>query len=211
MDKLSSYEWLGIPDAVAGAFALVSLSLVLAPWFGGLELGPLKVPKLPPHTRRKLVFSSPILFIAMLGGFFPVWSAEPSKSTDKLTEIELRWLEDNLSETTWNSDESWGTVSFGSSGRSATYTNQDGRPAGSMSVLDGSVGGSGFILFSGEWKQDDGKTGEFDLVFSLYGGKAELRWGPEKSISNKLTLDCWAQYEKDGNSEKWLNCQRLVE
>lgn len=75
MDDLSTYALLGIPDGVATALVLVSLSLVLAPWFGGSELGPLKVPTIGEQPGKVLKVVAPIAFVAAIAAFFPVWQS----------------------------------------------------------------------------------------------------------------------------------------
>ncbi|MCZ0963498.1 hypothetical protein [Paracoccus benzoatiresistens] len=67
------------------------------------------------------------------------------------------------------------------------YTNAPGRAGGSIKILRGGEDGSGYILFSGVWKQDDGKEGELDLVVSAYANAAEVHWGPDKTITNEWT------------------------
>lgn len=73
MEKLTSYEILGLPDALAIAITLITLSVALAPWFGGLELGPLKVPDIRGRRGRFVPIIAPFLFMAFLVGFLPVW------------------------------------------------------------------------------------------------------------------------------------------
>lgn len=184
MDQISTYGFLGIPDGVATAFVLVSLSLMLAPWFGGLEIGPLKVPKLNPRRTKILRCLTPLAFVASLSCFFPIWSPKgPESKNHPLNELALQWLEENFGETVWDGGKQWGEVVFKDSGRKARYSNAPGRSEGSIEILGGDFSGTGFIIFSGIWTQDDGRDGVFELVAG-YGDDALVRWGPDKSISN---------------------------
>lgn len=188
MEKLSSYGLLGIPDTVATIFVLVSLSLLLAPWFGGLELGPVKVPNVSGRSERVLKYGTPVLFLIAIGGFYPAWlPAEQERRSVEIPEIALRWLEFAFGQSAWDGGDAWGTITFDKTGRTARYTNAPGRVGGGIELLSGGTGGSGYVLFSGVWRQDDGKKGELDLIVSDYGDEFEVHWGPEKNIINKWT------------------------
>ncbi|MEP3255947.1 MAG: hypothetical protein ABJN26_22650 [Stappiaceae bacterium] len=73
----STYELLGIPDSLAAAFVLISLSLSLVPWLGGSDIGPLKVPSISGAKNRVVAVLGPITLVAFLSGFFPFWSSNP--------------------------------------------------------------------------------------------------------------------------------------
>ncbi|WP_299632498.1 hypothetical protein [uncultured Roseobacter sp.] len=192
MDYASTYGLLGIPDGVATAFVLISLSLLLTPWFGGLEIGPLKVPKPREHQALLLKRSTPIVFLITLALFYPVWPKDDgTKSADTLNELALRWLEEELGRTSWNGGEQWGEVVFEDSGRAARYSNAPGRSKGSIRIIGGDFSGSGFIVFSGAWFQDDGREGELELIPG-YENEIQVRWGPENKIFSewvKLNLE----------------------
>ena len=74
---LSTYKLLGIPDGIAVAFVLVALSLSLVPWFGGNEIGPLKIPTIHGLQKRFLAFAAPLVLILLMSGFYPFWSTKP--------------------------------------------------------------------------------------------------------------------------------------
>jgi hypothetical protein len=78
MHKHSTYEQLGLPGHIGEIFLLVSLALTLAPYFPGVDFGPLKVPALPDATRKTLKLLAPILLTISVVFFFPFWT-EPSE------------------------------------------------------------------------------------------------------------------------------------
>jgi hypothetical protein len=77
VENLNTYELIGIPDALAVVFVLVCLSLALAPWFGGKELGPVKVPRLAERTNRRLRIVAPLCVFLFILGFAKVWLTTP--------------------------------------------------------------------------------------------------------------------------------------
>jgi hypothetical protein len=78
MHKHSTYEQLGLPGHIGEIFLLVSLALTLAPYFPGVDFGPLKVPALPDTSRKALKLLAPVLFAASIVFFFPFWP-EPTE------------------------------------------------------------------------------------------------------------------------------------
>lgn len=187
MEHVSTYGRLGVPDAVASALVLISISLALAPWFGGVELGPLKVPRLEGRTSRVVRIFAPLILLVAIAGFYPLWpEARTQANGGAFSELELRWLEETLGASTWTEADTWGTVVFDKSGRAARYSNVPGRSPGGIELRDAEPG-SGFILFRGDWRQDDGKTGELELLISGYGDKVAVMWGPRMSIVSELT------------------------
>ncbi|MEO1687219.1 MAG: hypothetical protein AAFU61_04870 [Pseudomonadota bacterium] len=74
-DPQSTYATLGIPEILAVPLALIALSLALAPWFGGTQIGPLTVPSLR-RTPVAARVALPCLFLASLAGFLPIWSQD---------------------------------------------------------------------------------------------------------------------------------------
>jgi hypothetical protein len=75
MIKMSTYQLLGLPETLAVALALVFLAIALAPWFGGLQLGPLRVPDLSGRSGRVWRFIAPIAFVISVSGFIPIWES----------------------------------------------------------------------------------------------------------------------------------------
>ena len=74
---LSTYGLLGIPDALAVTFALISLSLTLVPWLGGKDIGPLKIPNLEGLSKRLIIAIGPLTLVLFMIGFYPLWSTAP--------------------------------------------------------------------------------------------------------------------------------------
>lgn len=69
----STYEILGIPESVVIIAILFFLSLSLSPWFGGMEIGPVKVPDLRGKFGRSVKIAAPIALVICVLGFFPYW------------------------------------------------------------------------------------------------------------------------------------------
>ncbi len=186
MDRTSTYALLGVPETLAIALVLVWLSLSLAPWLGGTELGPLKVPKLGDGVNRWLKIAAPLGLLVFTSGFLKTWPTavstpqaltytkyvegffDPSKSQAirgepyPLNELEARQLQLFLGGTKWEGSENWGLVTFDESGRRATFTNQAGRSPGNL-LIQGLPPGTIPILI-GEWKQSDGQAGRIMLL-----------------------------------------------
>lgn len=193
MEHVSTYSRLGIPDSVAAALLMICLSLLLAPWLGGLEIGPLKIPKISAATARVLRYLAPVLVIAVLGGFYPTWERksgdEKSDEVLLVRETDLAWLETSFGGTKWRDDASWGIVIFDSAGRTARYSNVRGRSAGSIVVSPNAAPGSGFIMFNADWVQDDGSKGEMTVLATPYEpGSIFFLWGPDNAMQSQLKL-----------------------
>lgn len=86
---MNTYEWIGIPEKLAIAFALTSLALALAPWFGDVTIGSLRIPQLPDGpTKEQLKIMAPIAFLALLAGFIKIWQSEDIR--EQKVEIQTR-------------------------------------------------------------------------------------------------------------------------
>ena len=177
--------------SIAAISAVLLTSVVL--WRGG-SIEKIKLPHL-----FEVKLHNPIAFqgsrfwllpgclalFALFGLIVLSLTAQCEKSPTKLNELALRWLEEQLGHTYWDGGDAWGTVAFKGNGREARYTNAPGRAGGSIEILGGDFGASGYILFNGVWDQVDGKRGELELVVSSYGNAVEVRWGGETEIINQ--------------------------
>jgi hypothetical protein len=83
VEKLSTYAVAGIPEGLATTFVLICLSLSLAPWLGGVEIGPLKVPKFSDRANRWIRVAAPLAFMVFALGFLKIWPS--GVSTEALT------------------------------------------------------------------------------------------------------------------------------
>lgn len=68
----SAPEVLPMFETVAGAVLLAFFSLSLAPWFGGTEIGSIKVPKFSAKTNRWLRVVGPTAFVVCLLVFLKI-------------------------------------------------------------------------------------------------------------------------------------------
>lgn len=68
----SLFRIAGIPEALGVAISLITLSMALSPWFGGLEIGPLKIAKIPSNMHRRVSTVGTILFISSVICFVPL-------------------------------------------------------------------------------------------------------------------------------------------
>jgi hypothetical protein len=207
METSSTYAALGIPEGIAAAFLLIWLSLSLAPWFGGTEIGPLKIPRLHVRVNRWMRVVAPFGFILFALGFLRIWPPPHSKveaeiSHDAfianffdsskqeqlkgtlfiLNELEAQEIQKKLGTTKWEGGPHWGQVSFDKTGRTATYTNELGRSAGRI-LIQGAPPGTVPLLI-GEWHQEDGQGGRIALNIDLYDPNVmNLMWGPGLSVA----------------------------
>lgn len=215
MENVSSYALIGFPESLGTAFVLVWLSLSLAPWLGGTELGPLKVPRFTTAINRWLRIAGPIGFFLFSFGFIKIWPPMASASLASsplptmseyldsffnesakriqlpgellvLNELEARGLRETLGGTKWDGGANWGVVSFDKAGRIATFTNEADRSPGKILVQGAPMGTAPIIV--GEWYQADKQSGR--LIFSLRyddGGDELLyvMWGPAFSVESK--------------------------
>jgi hypothetical protein len=55
-----------IPEALTTALVLISLAISWAPYLAGQDIGPLKVPNVPPRFARILRIGGPLLVIALI-------------------------------------------------------------------------------------------------------------------------------------------------
>jgi hypothetical protein len=206
MDRTSTFVHFGVPESLATAVVLILLSLSLAPWFGGTELGPLKVPKLPETLNRWVRVLAPVCLLLFSCGFLKVWPNQPVEASSltyaeylagffdtsksqavhgklyPMNELEVRELRRILGGTRWDGGDKWGLISFDEAGRIGTYTNQPGRSPGTL-LIQGVPGGTVPILV-GEWEQKDGQSGRVMLIIPGGSGGERLgvAWGPSFTI-----------------------------
>ena len=209
---ISTYAFLGIPESLASVLVLVCLSLSLTPWLGGLEVGPLKVPRIEGPRAAAMKLFAPLGFFLTIAGFYPIWNNndsdqtavvdpqisreeylesyfDPSVRTIKgsllaMTELETQWMEHFLGGSTWDGGKHWGKIQFQQGGRVAKYTNEPGRAPGQILVQGAPLGTAPVLL--AEWSQEDGQSGR---VLLGIGTNDELSavWGPSRSIRDVWT------------------------
>jgi hypothetical protein len=201
VERASAYSILGIPDGLSTALVLVWLSLSLAPWLGGAQIGPLTIPRLGKRANRVLGVVGPVVFFLFAFGFLRLWRSNDvaaithdayiatffdglrgvhknpvlKGSLFVLNEAETSELQTVLGNSAWEGG-NWGTVSFDPSGRLAKYTNQQGRSPGHILIQGFPPGTVPLIL--GEWHQDDGQNGQLILALSPGLNDLQLLWGP---------------------------------
>lgn len=71
---LQILESLNVPIAFVGVLLTVLLALTLAPFLGGLKVGPVEIPKLPLRSRQGLMVGTLLAWVVLLAPLFP---AEP--------------------------------------------------------------------------------------------------------------------------------------
>ena len=76
----STYFRLGLPETLAVALVLACLCLCLAPWLGGKDVGPLKVPAIDERTARWMKYVAPIGLLVFLAAFAKVWPVLPGST-----------------------------------------------------------------------------------------------------------------------------------
>jgi len=66
MEKISLLKLLGLPSEFGLALLILSLILLLAPYFAGHDFGVFKIPPFKYVVKKKLKIIGPILFILIL-------------------------------------------------------------------------------------------------------------------------------------------------
>jgi hypothetical protein len=74
-EKKSLADKLGWPDGLRVAVVLAALAVALAPYVGGVDLGPFKVPQLPGSIANAAVVGGPVLLAVALVLLLPLWNA----------------------------------------------------------------------------------------------------------------------------------------
>jgi hypothetical protein len=197
----STYVQFGVPESLAVSFTLVWLSLSLAPWLGGLEIGPVKVPRLGEAAVRILRVAAPIGLILFIVGFLPTWQTKQAVSSAKtfldysdrfwdegekmplkgelflLNEPEANSFRNQFGATVWDGGTHWGKITFDDSGRIASFRNNPGRSPGRLLIQGVPLGSTPIIL--AEWKQENGDQGFAVLgLFPDRDGSISVSWGP---------------------------------
>lgn len=77
MERMSTYELLGIPETLGITISLFFIILALTPYFGGLDFGHFKVPMINNRkTQRGLKFIGPFLIVLSIGAFVKLWPVQ---------------------------------------------------------------------------------------------------------------------------------------
>jgi hypothetical protein len=217
LDKISTYAILSIPEGIATTFVLIWLSLSLAPWLGGTEIGPLKIPRLDGQMKRWLRLFAPLGLVLFILGFVRLW---PSGNVERAPRgnIEAAALDfDSYARTFFDptkKEQLKGSLflrneleirqlqSFlgnsrwdGGSHWGAVSFDGSGRTGNYTNDPDRSPGR---ILIQGappgtvpalygEWHQEDGQKGRV-VIFTIAGReKLTLRWGPGLTVESVWT------------------------
>lgn len=69
---MSFAQRIGLPESVQTSLLLLAIALTLAPWFTGLTIGMLQLPKLDARRRRMWRIGGPLLLILTVALVFPV-------------------------------------------------------------------------------------------------------------------------------------------
>jgi hypothetical protein len=70
----STWDLIMLPDALRVLFTTVAMALAFAPFFPGLKIGGLEVPKLIGRAQQVMRTVGPLCFALIIGAFIPVWS-----------------------------------------------------------------------------------------------------------------------------------------
>ncbi|MCS3504981.1 hypothetical protein [Achromobacter sp. JUb104] len=199
----SIYAWMGVPDAFSGIVSTTLFVVAIAPWLGGVEIGPLKIPKLPESWGSIPKFVSPISLFVSLVLYAPLlpYPTLPPKYDEytkdffadqssqfllgakpfRLSEGEAEEIKKLLGSQVLSGGKVWGEIRFARDGRTASFGHR-GKPNGTI-VIQGHVRDpQNRPAFSsiGEWRDSTGKSGK--LMFSYttttpYKPTPELKWG----------------------------------
>ena len=78
MDNISLMKLSGLPDAFTNTLLVFSFILVLVPYCAGKDFGVFKVPDVSMISRKILRLVAPVLFLAIMFAFLPIFS--PAKN-----------------------------------------------------------------------------------------------------------------------------------
>lgn len=201
----SIYTWLGVPAHFSLVLSTTLFVLAIAPWLGGVEIGPLKIPRLPETWGFRAKIASPMLALASVVLYAPLLQhpLPPPKYDDyvrdfftnksaqfllgsepfKLSKGEAREIKELLGARVLTGGSLWGEIRFAKDGRTASYGHK-GKQNGAI-VIQGHVRDpKNPAAFSsiGEWRDSTGKAGK--LMFSYttwtpYKLAPELKWGEQ--------------------------------
>lgn len=76
---MSTYQWLGLPGEISVTVFMVALSIALAPYFGGAELGPVKIPRFSHKTTASLKRLGWLPLLLVTAAFYPLWPGGDDK------------------------------------------------------------------------------------------------------------------------------------
>lgn len=199
----STYAWLGVPESFSIILSTTLFVIAIAPWLGGIEIGPLRVPRLPPTWALPTKIFSPVLLFASVALYAPLlqYPPVPPKYEDyvkdfftdrsaqfflgsgpfKLPEGEAREIRQLLGGRVLSGGTVWGEIQFSKDGRTASY-GHTGWPKG-LIVIQGHVRDpQNPPAFSsiGEWHDATGKAGKLMFsytTFTPFKPAPELKWG----------------------------------
>lgn len=72
-NRVSTYEHFGLPNEAAILIFTLCIALSLVPFIAGADFGVVKVPSLPQLLTSKLRLWGPLLLVAAIACFYPVW------------------------------------------------------------------------------------------------------------------------------------------
>lgn len=199
----SIYTWLGVPEDFSLVLSTTLFVLAIAPWLGGVEIGPLKIPKLPPIWELPAKIVSPMFALASVVLYAPLlqYAIPPPKYDDyvkdffedqsalfllgsepfKLAEGEAREIKQFLGARVLSGGSVWGEIRFAKDGRTATYGHK-GKPKGTI-VIQGHVRdpqNPRAYSSIGEWRDAAEKTGKLMFSYTTWTPNKrapELKWG----------------------------------
>src|SRR5262245_12971693 len=73
---MNTYAWLGLPGEISITLFMVTLSIALAPYFGGAELGSIKIPRFSHKTTRSLKHFGWLPLLLATAAFYPLWPGD---------------------------------------------------------------------------------------------------------------------------------------
>jgi hypothetical protein len=87
---MSLVRFLALPESFTSTLLILATIAALVPYLPPeAEFGPIKVPALPPRTRRRLRRLGPVLLLLALGLFIPIWPAEKPQPPDAKATIQV--------------------------------------------------------------------------------------------------------------------------
>ena len=86
---MSLANWLGLPEAFQTTLLIAAVVLALTPYFAGITVGGLQVPRLPVRQRRRLRLAGPIVLLGCLALVIPIGAWRNATSELRLLAVDV--------------------------------------------------------------------------------------------------------------------------
>lgn len=86
MEKINSIEKFSIDGRVVNTILIISIILLLSPYFGGADFGVFKIPVFPEDSKKILFFAGPTLLLLSIMFYVPIWNSNNKEVKNSIKE-----------------------------------------------------------------------------------------------------------------------------